>query len=146
MNGIRNGAYQLYRVLVAAIAAACVVQIFLAGRGAFGVHGSAKLDDQSSFDPHRALGEIIAAAAVLAFVCTLVVWRDRKLIGYALALAVMAEVIQHALALPKHPWVAGLHAVDGVGILALSGWLAHAAWSRSRGQVPETAPSSLAPL
>ncbi|MGH3004161.1 MAG: DUF6220 domain-containing protein [Gaiellaceae bacterium] len=141
MTGIQRGAYQLYRVLVAAIAAACVVQIFFAGRGAFGVSGSAKLDDQSSFDPHRILGEIIAIAAVLAFVCALVVWRDRKLIGFAFALAVMAEVIQHALALPKHPWIAGLHAVDGVGILALSGWLAHAAWAGSRREVPKAAPS-----
>ena len=95
------------------------MQIFLAGRGAFGVHGSAKLDDQKSFDPHRALGEIIGLVAILMLLCALVVWRNRALIGYTFALAFMAEILQHALALPKHPWIAGFHALDGIAILGL---------------------------
>lgn len=131
MSGLQKGAFQVWRVLVALIAAACVVQIFLAGRGAFGIHGSAKLDDQKSFDPHRALGEIIGLLAVLAFLAALVAWRNKRLIGITFALAVMAEVLQHLFALPKHPWVAGLHALDGVAILALSAWLAHEAWRGS---------------
>ncbi len=125
---MQQGAYQLWRGLVALIAAACVVQIFLAGRGAFGVHGAAKLDDQKSFDPHRALGEIIGILAVLALLAALVYWRDKRLIGVTFLLALMAEVLQHLFALPHHPWIAGLHALDGVAILGLSGWLAHQAW------------------
>ncbi|MGZ4410339.1 MAG: DUF6220 domain-containing protein [Gaiellaceae bacterium] len=128
MSGFQKGGYLVWRVLVALIAAACVVQIFLAGRGAFGFHGPAKLDDQKSFDPHRALGEIIGLLAVLAFLAALAAWRNKRLIGITFALAVMAEVLQHLFALPKHPWVAGLHALDGVSILALSAWLAHQAW------------------
>ena len=128
-------------MLVALIAVACVVQIFLAGRGAFGIHGAAKLDDQKSFDPHRALGEIIGLLAVLAFLAALVAWRNKRLIGITFALAVMAEVLQHLFALPKHPWVAGLHALDGVSILALSAWLAHQAWrgTTAGGRAPITA-------
>lgn len=128
MSGLQRAAYQIWRVLIALIAVACVVQIFLAGRGAFGIHGSASLDDQKSFDPHRALGEIIGLLAVLAFVAALIAWRDKRAIWLTLALALMAEILQHALALPKHPWVAGLHALDGVAILGLSAWLAHDAW------------------
>jgi hypothetical protein len=128
MTGIQRGAYQVYRVLVAAVAVACVVQIFLAGRGVFGIRGAAKLDDQSSLDPHRVLGEIIGIAAIVCFLAALVVWRNRRLIGETLALAVMAEVLQHAFALPKHPWVAGLHALDGVAILGLAAMLALRAW------------------
>jgi len=139
---MQRGAYQLWRSLVALIAAACVVQIFLAGRGAFGIHGSAKLDDQKSFDPHRVLGEIIGLLAVLAFLAALAHWRDKRLIGITFALAVMAEVLQHLFALPKHPWVAGLHALDGITILALSAWLAHQAWRGER--APATAPSPAA--
>jgi hypothetical protein len=133
VSGVQRGGYQVWRVLVALIAAACVVQIFLAGRGAFGIHGAVKLDDQKSFDPHRALGEIIGLLAVLAFLAALVAWRDKQLIWVTFVLAVMAEVLQHLFALPKHPWVAGLHALDGVAILALSGWLAHRAWRGSGG-------------
>ena len=78
MSGFQKGGYQVWRVLVALIAAACVVQIFLAGRGAFGFHGPAKLDDQKSFDPHRALGEIIGLLAVLAFLAALAAWREHR--------------------------------------------------------------------
>lgn len=139
MRTIQNGAYQVYRVLIAAIAIACVVQIFLAGRGVFGIKpGPTKLDDQTSLDPHRVLGEIIGLAAILAFLCALIAWRNRRLIGETFALAFMAEVLQHALALPKHPWVAGLHALDGVAILALSWLLAVRAW---RGGEPAPAVS-----
>ena len=131
MRGLQRGAYQVWRVLVALIAAACVVQIFLAGRGAFGIHGAATLDDQKSFDPHRALGEIIGGLAVLAFLAALVAWRNKRLIWLSLALALMAEILQHLFALPKHPWVAGLHALDGVAILGLSAMLAQRAWRGS---------------
>jgi hypothetical protein len=124
-------------VLIALIALACVVQIFLAGRGAFGIHGAAKLDDQKSFDPHRVLGEIIGLLAVLAFLAALVAWRNKRLIWLSLALAIMAEILQHLFALPKHPWVAGLHALDGLAILGLSGMLAHRAW-RSNGATAAT--------
>ena len=144
MNGAQRAGYQVWRVLVALIAAACVVQIFLAGRGAFGIHGSAKLDDQKSFDPHRALGEIIGLLAVLAFLAALVAWKNRRLIAITFALAVMAEVLQHLFALPKHPWVAGLHALDGVSILGLSAWLAHQAWrggASSVADAPAAAPA-----
>jgi Mn2+/Fe2+ NRAMP family transporter len=136
VSGLRRGAYQVWRVLIALIAAACVVQIFLAGRGAFGIHGAAKLDDQKSFDPHRALGEIIGLLAVLALLAALVAWRNKRLIWLSLALAIMAEVLQHLFALPKHPWVAGLHALDGVAILGLSAMLALRAW---RGSASEPA-------
>lgn len=130
---VQRGAYHVWRVLIALIAAACVVQIFLAGRGAFGIHGAAKLDDQKSFDPHRALGEIIGLIALIALIAAIVHWRDKRMIGVTFALALMAVILQNLLALPKHPWVAGLHALDGVAILALSGLLAHQAW---RGKPP----------
>ena len=60
MTSLQRGAYQLYRVLIAIFAAACVVQIFLAGRGVFGIRsrsGNEKPDTffehQKSLDAHR---------------------------------------------------------------------------------------------
>ena len=107
MDGVRRGAYQVYRVLIALIAAACVVQIFLAGRGVFGIHGTASLDDQKSLNAHRDLGEIIGIGTILVFLLALLMW-NKRLIIWTFVLALLAEIVQHATALPKHPWVAGL--------------------------------------
>jgi hypothetical protein len=129
VTSIRRVAWQIYRVLIALIAVACVVQIFLAGRGVFGIRGATKLDDQTSLDAHRDLGEIIGIAAVLAFLLALLLW-NRRLMLWTFVLAFLAEIVQHATALPKHPWVSGLHPVSGVAILGISAWLAHSAWAR----------------
>ena len=128
MAAARRIAWQLYRVLIALIAIACVVQIFLAGRGVFGIHGSASLDDQSSLNAHRDLGEIIGIAAIVVLILALIMW-DKRLILWTFILALLAEIVQHATALPKHPWVSGLHPVSGVAILGISFWLAHSAWA-----------------
>jgi hypothetical protein len=129
VEGVRNVFFQIYRVLISLIAVACVVQIFLAGRGVFGIHGAASLDDQSSLDAHRNLGEIIGLGAILVFVCALVIWKDKRLILWTFVLALLTEIVQHATATPAHPWVAGLHPVSGVAILGISFWLAHSAWA-----------------
>jgi hypothetical protein len=135
MAAARRIAWQLYRVLIALIAVACVVQIFLAGRGVFGIHGSASLDDQSSLNAHRDLGEIIGIAAVVVLVLALIMW-DKRLIVWTFVLALLAEIVQHATALPKHPWVSGLHPVSGVAILGISASLAHSAWAGKRSAAP----------
>ena len=121
----------LYRVLIALFTVACIVQIFLAGRGVFGIRGATKLDDQSSLDPHRALGNALGIAAIVLFVLALVV-RDKRLVGWTLLLAVLASAVQTATAVPKHPWIAGLHPVFGVAILGIAASLAHSAWRPSR--------------
>ncbi len=135
MDGVRRGAYQVYRVLIALIAVACVVQIFLAGRGVFGIHGTASLDDQKSLNAHRDLGEIIGIGTIVVFLLALLIW-DKRLIVWTFVLALLAEIVQHATALPKHPWVAGFHPVSGVAILGISAYLAHSAWAKRRAPAP----------
>ena len=136
MAAVGKRAWELYRLLITLIALACVAQIYLAGRGVFGIRGSASLADQTSFDPHRTLGNVIAFASVAAFVLALVLW-DRRLILSMLILAVLAEGVQHATTTTEHPWVAGLHAVSGVMILGLAGSSAFRAW-RHRGVAEAT--------
>jgi len=138
MDGVRKLSWQVYRVLIAAIAVACVVQIFLAGRGVFGIRGATKLDDQHSLNAHRDLGEIIAIAAIVALLLALLMW-SKRLIAWTFVLALLAEVVQHATALPKHPWVSGLHPVSGVAILGISAYLAHSAWAARGTPVRATA-------
>ena len=135
MAAARRIAWQIYRVVIALIAIACVVQIFLAGRGVFGIHGSASLDDQSSLNAHRDLGEIIGIAAIVVLILALIMW-DKRLILWTFILALLAEIVQHATALPKHPWVSGLHPVSGVAILGISASLAHSAWAGKRAAAP----------
>jgi hypothetical protein len=130
-------AWQVYRVVISLIALACVVQIYLAGRGVFGIKGSASIGDQSSFDPHRTLGNIIGVAAIAAFILALVLW-DMNLVVWTLILAVLAEAIQHVTTSASNAWVAGLHALSGLAVVAIAGSLAGRAW-RHRGTA-ESAP------
>ena len=135
MAAARRIAWQIYRVVIALIAIACVVQIFLAGRGVFGIHGSASLDDQSSLNAHRDLGEIIGIGAIVVLILAVIMW-DKRLILWTFILALLAEIVQHATALPKHPWVSGLHPVSGVAILGISASLAHRAWAGKQSSAP----------
>jgi hypothetical protein len=134
---IGRRAWHVYRLVIVLIAVACVVQFYLAGRGVFGIHGDAKLGDQSSFDAHRTLGNAIAIATLVAFALALVIW-DKRLVVATLVLAVLAEVVQHATATAGSSWVAGLHALSGLAILGISGSLAHRAW-RHRGAAEQAA-------
>lgn len=131
MATVGKRAWDVYRVVVALIALACVAQIYLAGRGVFGLEGDAALGDQSSFDPHRLLGNVIGIAAIVVFVLALVLW-DLQLVVWTLVLAVLAEAVQHVTTDAASPWVAGLHALSGLGVFVVSAWLAHRAW-RHRG-------------
>jgi hypothetical protein len=131
MAEVGKRAWQLYRLVIVLIALACVVQFYLAARGVFGIHGDAKLGDQSSFDAHRMLGNAIEVAALVAFVLVLVIW-EKRLVVATLVLAVLAAGVQRVTTTTAHPWIAGLHALSGLAILGISGSLAHRAW-RHRG-------------
>jgi hypothetical protein len=131
MATVGKRAWEVYRVVISLIALACVVQIYLAGRGVFGISGSASIGDQSSFDPHRTLGNVIGIGALLAFVLALVLW-DMQLVVWTLVLAVLAEAVQHVTTSAGNSWIAGLHALSGLAIVGIAGSLAHRAW-RHRG-------------
>jgi hypothetical protein len=131
MAEVGKRAWQLYRLVITLVALGCVVQFYLAGRGVFGIHGDAKLSDQSSFDAHRVLGNVIAVAALIALVLVVVLW-DKRLILLTAILAALAAAVQRLTTTTGHPWIAGLHAVSGLAILGISASLAHRAW-RHRG-------------
>jgi len=131
MAGVRGVTWPVFRILMSLTAVAGVVQIFLAGRGVFGIRGSANLDHQSSLDPHRTLGDIIGIAAIVLFLLALILW-NRRLIGWTALLVVLTEFVQHATATQKHPWLAGVHPVSGVAIVAILGWLSGSLWREAR--------------
>jgi hypothetical protein len=147
VGAVRRGADQIYRVLIAVFFFACIVQIFLAGRGVFGIRSSNThhkpgdfFDHQHSLNPHRALGFILGFAAILLLLLTLIAW-NKAILPWTFALAVLALLVQSITAIPSHPWVAAFHPISGVAILGISGWLAHRAWRRrsDRGRSPARA-------
>jgi uncharacterized membrane protein YqgA involved in biofilm formation len=137
MSSVGKRAWQVYRVVIALIALACVAQFYLAGRGVFGGHTGVSLADETSFDPHRMLGGVIGIAALAAFVLALVLW-DMQLVVWTLILAVLSEAVQNVTTRSGEPWIAAFHAVSGLAILGISAWLAHRAW-RHRGVAEQAA-------
>jgi hypothetical protein len=104
------------------------VQIYLAGVGVFGDHAANGVEHANSFDPHRAVGEILGLIAVVMLILSLIARRSRDVIIGSLVLAILVEVAQHGLASAgdDHKWVGGLHALDGLIILGVGAWLYHA--------------------
>jgi Family of unknown function (DUF6220) len=77
--------------------------------------------DASSFDAHRAWGEILGALSVVLLILAPVARASRRIVLETLLLAVLVEVAQHGLAAvgDSNKWLGGLHALDGVVILLL---------------------------
>jgi len=126
-------------VLIALFFFACIVQIFLAGRGVFGIRSSSRyhkpgdfFDHQHSLTSHRTLGLILGGVAILMLLLTLIAG-NKAILPWTFALAVLAFLVQSITADPSHPWVAAFHPLSGVAILGISGSLAHKAWRRPTG-------------
>jgi small-conductance mechanosensitive channel len=124
VTGARRVAATVFAYLAALLVLGVIVQFFLAGVGVFGVDQH-KIDDASSLDPHRALGHILAGVAILMFVAALVARTSRAAISVSIVIALLSELVQTALASGgvDHHWLGGLHALDGVIILGLAGWM-----------------------
>ena len=118
LSSSRRGADTVYAYLSALLVLGLLVQIFLAGFGVFDLNGT-KLDDADSFDAHEFLGHILGIVALLMLILAIVARTSKLAIWGSLALVVFIEAVQGALAAAgdDHPWVGGLHALDGVLIL-----------------------------
>lgn len=121
----RRAADTVFAYLAALLLLGVVVQFFLAGLGVFGIAGHQELDDVKSLDPHRALGHILGAVAILMFLAALVARTSKAKIWVSIVIALLAELVQSALAGggEDHHWLGGLHALTGVIILGLAGWM-----------------------
>lgn len=131
ISGWRRGVDRVFVYLMTLFFVGVLVQVFLAGVGAFGDH-AAKVENASSFDPHRSLGFALGGVAVVLLILALLARVSRATWVGALVLAVLAFVVQSALAGggDNNKWVGGLHAFDGMVILLLSGWLTGAGHRR----------------
>jgi membrane-bound metal-dependent hydrolase YbcI (DUF457 family) len=124
VSGARRAADTVFAYLAALLVLGVIVQFFLAGLGVFGLDGK-DIDKATSLDPHRDLGHILAAVAILMFIAALVARTSKAKIWVSIVIALLTELVQSALAGggEDHHWLGGLHALDGVIILGLAGWL-----------------------
>jgi hypothetical protein len=114
----------VYRVVLAVFLLAGAVQIFLAG---FGVWGG-------GFDAHRVLGFTMAGIAVVVLVLALVSRAGTRDVVLAVVLVLLAGGAQSLLAEAgsSAAFWGGLHALDGLAILGIAGFLHGAAIRRGR--------------
>ena len=131
LSGARAAADQVFMWGWLVFLLAGLVQIFLAGMGVFNLDGE-KLADASSLDPHRTLGFAMGGLSILLLVVALIARVDAKTIGVSLLVAVLAFVMQSVLAAAGEDtaFFGGLHALDGLLILGLGGFLFGAARRR----------------
>ncbi|MGY1736943.1 hypothetical protein [Geodermatophilus sp. SYSU D00684] len=115
-GGPRHGALVAYRLALALLLLAVVVQFFLAGIGAFG----------GGFDAHETNGfTVVPALSAVVLVLALVARAGTRDVVLALVLALLTFVGQsllRALADEGTVW-GGLHAVGGLAVLGIAGFL-----------------------
>src|SRR3954452_2308765 len=114
----------VYRAVLALFLLAGVVQIFLAGFGTWG----------GGIEPHRILGFAMAGLAVLVVVLALVARAGTRDVVLAVVLVLLTGGAQSLLAGlgEDGAFWGGLHAVDGLAILGIAGFLHGAAIRRGR--------------
>jgi hypothetical protein len=126
----------LYKLWAATLFIAVVVQVGLAGYGAFNARNKAedhKLVTEhqlgNGFDPHTGLGYLIFLGAIVLFVLALAARLGKQKILWALA-ALLLVVVQILLAYgAEDATVVGFfHAVNALAVFGLTGFLAHRAW------------------
>jgi Family of unknown function (DUF6220) len=121
-TGARGIAHAVYRWALLVFLAAGVVQIFLAGLGAFKlVHGAG----ESALDPHRTLGYTMGGIAAIILILALIARPGARAIIGAALLVLLTGFVQSLLVglADSHVIFGALHAADGLLILAIPAYL-----------------------
>ena len=127
----------IYKYWAAILLAAMVVQVFLAGFGAFDVVGSAEEggatsdDVEDSFGAHAALGHLLWFGTILLFLLSLGarLGRNRVLLTLALAVLGFVQILLAGIG-EDTPGVGGLHPVNALVMIALTSYLVYGAFRR----------------
>lgn len=149
MNALRT----VYRFWVSILAAAVVVQVALAGYGAF--HAVKKVSDSSidentfedGFGAHSALGYLIFLGVILAVILALLARPGKRTVLLTVgALVLMIVQIVLAWVGGEVPAVGALHPVNALIIVGLLGSLAVGEWrARKMGMGSHTASAASPP-
>src|SRR5712691_8766059 len=124
LTGARRGALLAYRWLLLAFLLIGGAQIFLAGLAVFSVtsHGAST---DSAFSAHRGLGFAMAGAAVIILVLAFIARPGALPLALAGVLVVQTSLLQSLLAglADNAASYGGLHALDGLLVLGIAGFL-----------------------
>lgn len=137
-TALRRGAYHGYQWLLLAFVLLGVVQIFLAGFGVFGLHGrEVGAPGETAFDPHRTLGFALGGMALIILILALVARRSALSMLLTAVMFLLAFLAQSFLAAlgGSNAFFGGLHALDGLAILGIAGYLY--GWSRRHRSWPQ---------
>jgi hypothetical protein len=119
VGGAARGVRVAYRLALLVFLVMGVVQIYLAGLGAF------SKNEHPGFGPHRGLGFAMAGVALVILVLALLSRAGGRAVGVSVVILLLAGLGQSALAAlgENNAYVGGLHAFDGLVILGLAGFL-----------------------
>ncbi len=126
VTALRRGAFRVYQWMLLAFLLAGVAQIFLAGLGVF------RLQDQgleaagdTAFAPHMALGFAMAGIALLILILAVIARPGARAIAGSAVLVLLTSLMQSLLAGlgEDHAAYGALHALDGLLILGIAGYL-----------------------
>lgn len=126
LTGLRRAAFIGYRWLLLVFLLLGLVQIFLAGLGIFDLDGQELgAPGETAFDPHRTLGFAMGGVALIILVLALIARPDVRTVILAAVLFLLAFLLQSILAAlgEDTPFFGGLHALDGIVILGIAGFL-----------------------
>jgi hypothetical protein len=121
----RSIAFRLYHWAVLVFLLAGCAQIFLAGLGVFSFGDHDVAGGTSAFDAHRALGFTLAGVAIVIFVLALTARAGALSLVLCAVLIVQTSLLQSLLAglADNTALFGGLHALDGMLVLGIAGFL-----------------------
>ena len=124
-SGLRRHAFTGYHWLLLAFLLAGCAQIFLAGLGVFSFGDHDTAGGTGAFGAHRALGFALAGVAIIIFVLALIARAGVVPSVLSAVLIVQTALLQSLLAglAGNAALYGGLHALDGILVLGIAGFL-----------------------
>jgi hypothetical protein len=125
-TGVRGVAARGYRWALLLFLLLGVIQIFLAGLGVFDLRGQEMgAPGETALDPHRMMGMVLSVLALVIVILAAVARPGRRAIVFSLVLLLLTTVVQSLLAGAGEDtaFFGGLHALDGLAILGIAGYL-----------------------
>ena len=134
--------FSAFKYLTSLLFVAVVVQVGLAGYGAFNAihkadkdHTITKKQIENGFDPHGLVGSLVGLLIILLVIAAAAGRLGQPWIKWTLGLLVLG-VLQFVFAAvsTSTPAVGFLHGINALAIYAAAGLLAHRAWTSGRGE------------